>query len=314
MIRKYCITFNYRIFIIMTSGKKKLEVFFKSQFQVDNTSDLAIKSCLEQFIFGLKVTKVETTTTKSIVKAIVSSNIMDLIREKEENEIADYRKTKSISLVGGYSDFASSPEAIEEKDKEIADLGFKLSKIKKELEDEKLKNEKLMKEGGGTNDLKEMSAMYMTEIQNLTEQLITVDNEKNIIDEKNKELTRQIEIMSLKRVPKISPIKKEDLKPDENYGKLLKEFTSLKEEKEILTLSLKKASSKIIEDEKKINELTSKSNKFENLEESIQTLENENNRLKENLNEKTIDMEYKQKEYIELENAINKLKNNIEKN
>ena len=83
--------------------KKKLEVLFRSYFQTEKNTDVSIKAFLEETISNLKVKSIETYAGKGNVKAVVNSNIVDLLvgtDSAEEGDMMDYKRGKSMSFMG----------------------------------------------------------------------------------------------------------------------------------------------------------------------------------------------------------------------
>jgi hypothetical protein len=58
--------------------KKKVEVLFRLQFFTEKTDKKDIQTYLEGNILNLKVNTIETQTDKSLVKAFVVSNLIEL--------------------------------------------------------------------------------------------------------------------------------------------------------------------------------------------------------------------------------------------
>ena len=273
----------------MKSSKKRLEVLFKSNFQIDKTSETEIKNFLENKIPGLSIKNIETYSSKSNVKAVIISNIMDILgNNDEESDIGDYRRGKSVSLIGVAPNFGDNSVILEEKDREIADLGMKLSKVTKELSDEKEKTKKLTESNGTKNEIQEISAMYQVEIKNLTDQLEFVDIERGKLEDKNRELSRQLEIMSLKHgnksKTKIIPTglfhDDASIQTEEDYESALKEFAKLKEEKQSLENHLASVTLKIMAEQEKVEKIMVKANMANTLKREVENLENEKENLK----------------------------------
>eukprot|EP01022_Parablepharisma_sp_SALTPOND_P014562 TRINITY_DN1994_c0_g1_i1.p1 TRINITY_DN1994_c0_g1~~TRINITY_DN1994_c0_g1_i1.p1 ORF type:complete len:946 (+),score=176.55 TRINITY_DN1994_c0_g1_i1:17851-20688(+) len=307
-----------KIYYIMALPKRRLEVLFKAHFQVDKTVDSAIRAYLEETISGIKIKTIETYPTKGSVKAVVTSNIVDLLlgsETTEDSDIMEYRRGKSVSFMGALPGYLSSPSTdsaeLEAKEKEITELGLKMSKLKKEMADLKSHNEALekqLKAAKSQGNFEEMVVMFQQQIATLSQQIESVDTEKSKLEQRNKILTQQVQEMTQKLA-----IRKETQtitggKGDENVRLQLDALEALisqkqkqfEEEKLALQDKVAAMSLKILAEQEKTEHIIKKAKMADGLEKAVGGLEKEKETLAASLKTKEKEVAAKEKAYNEV--------------
>eukprot|EP01022_Parablepharisma_sp_SALTPOND_P004374 TRINITY_DN120179_c0_g1_i1.p2 TRINITY_DN120179_c0_g1~~TRINITY_DN120179_c0_g1_i1.p2 ORF type:complete len:536 (-),score=119.18 TRINITY_DN120179_c0_g1_i1:2764-4371(-) len=218
-----------------TATKKKLEVLFKAYFHCDSHTEASIKNMLEATIPKLKVKSLEIYEGKSVVKAVVSSNIIDLV--------CPVPGTKERSFSEELSNVSQVP-----------------------AEDSKEKLEQEIKEQ------KNIIKLFQEQVASMSSQVEVLDMEKTVLTKENQSLNEKIKGLmqklaartGIKEVLEKVPGKK----GKENFQKHLEAVEKLIIEKQ------KAVEEERTEYEEKINELNVKSlAEKEKLEEKIDKLE-----------------------------------------
>eukprot|EP00826_Nyctotherus_ovalis_P058458 TRINITY_DN8034_c0_g2_i8.p1 TRINITY_DN8034_c0_g2~~TRINITY_DN8034_c0_g2_i8.p1 ORF type:complete len:189 (+),score=38.56 TRINITY_DN8034_c0_g2_i8:149-715(+) len=120
----------------MKAENKKVEVLLKVNLVMEKVSKESVKQYLEQTIPGLEISSVNIQSAKPYTKAVVASNAFELLLGSNQ---AVYRQSRNASVIGGPSNSFSSSSNSEGKTKEIVELEQQLRKVRRELEEEKLK-------------------------------------------------------------------------------------------------------------------------------------------------------------------------------
>lgn len=124
----------------MASPRKKLEVLFKTDFPVDKSTNIEIKEFLEKTIPQIAIKNIEIVAGKNTVKALVTSNILNLLTgtktSSEEGDLGSKRRATVMGILPGAADLLATAK-LEEKEKEIAQLQAEIGKLKEELDKEK---------------------------------------------------------------------------------------------------------------------------------------------------------------------------------
>ncbi len=278
----------------MAATKKKLEVLFKAYFQFDKTTESAIKDYLQGHITGLKIKAIETFPGKSSVKAVITSNVANiLLGEEIEEPPADYRRMSMLVPSQGFG-MPSAPsneeteKELAEKGKQISDLRFQLKKTGDELELTRTKCQELQKrlddekaKAGKDSQLDDMRKVLMEQIGTLSQQLEGVDNEKSKLERHNKELAARLEDATKKLSIKMemNSIKAKDTTADQQL-EAMEELISNKqkkfeEEKQELQDKLAVMSIKLLAEQEKTEKVIDKASKAENLDKAVSALEKE---------------------------------------
>ena len=225
-------------------SKSKIEVLFKSFFQMEKTTNDAIKQYLEDTLLGIKIKTIESFSVKGKTKTLVTSNLVPLLTGSEEYNQEDYQRgTSFINAV------KESNETLE------------LSKLKKELAELKIENENLIKELGSSKDAKKDIEMLQGAIQGLTKQLEIVDMEKSEIEEENEKLQKEVERLRTKiQLNEELNFKKG---PQEDFALKIEAYEELirqkqqqfVEEKQALQDNISKMALKIIDEQKETEDI-----------------------------------------------------------
>ena len=158
----------------MVVTKKKLEVLFKAFFQEDKSTDTEIKKLLENKIEGLKIKSIETYPGKGTTKAVVNSNVVDILTGVKEPNAENFMHDKSKSFLGNIHGMHDSiqPVDLEMKEKEIEELKADISKLRNE--DEK--------------KFKEITEIFQQQIIEISHEIERLDNEKATVEKQNQGL------------------------------------------------------------------------------------------------------------------------------
>ena len=299
-------------------SKKRIEALFKANFQVDNVTDQAVKKYLEDAIPGLKIKNIEIYPGKSHNKAVIASNIIDLLMGTDLNaEPEFYGRGQSVS-------FIERPQLdikTNEDMKEINELGIKLSEAKKEIAKLKEENNKLAKQGSPTKNNEEDVKMLQSQIQGLTSQLEVFDMERCELEEKNNGLEK--EIASLKKTIELRTELKEFINDEgdgeftrmTSYEKLFSQKQQeFEEEKAILQEKLSSMSVKFLDEQEKNADIKKKVVLADTLIDENKNLKEQNVKQEEEIQEKNKMIEDLNNKIQSLEETINKNEENIKKN
>eukprot|EP00829_Urostomides_striatus_P018460 TRINITY_DN6696_c0_g1_i1.p1 TRINITY_DN6696_c0_g1~~TRINITY_DN6696_c0_g1_i1.p1 ORF type:complete len:214 (-),score=70.29 TRINITY_DN6696_c0_g1_i1:40-681(-) len=185
----------------MNASKKKLEVLFKAIFQADKATESEIRKFLESTIDGIKIKTVEIFPGKAGAKAVVTSNVVDLLTgetKPEDSSPGNYVRMKSQSFMGALPGLPSGPDPIEleMREKEIQQLSSELSKLKKELAD--AKKELANSKKNSAVPSQDIAQMFQQQITNMSQEVERLDNEKTKVEKLNKALKEQIEELKQK--------------------------------------------------------------------------------------------------------------------
>lgn len=291
----------------MNAGKKKLEVLFKAFFQADKTSEAEIRKFLEGKIDGIKIKSIETFTGKTGVRAVVTSNVVDILTgeiKTEDSSPGNYVRMKSQSFMGGFPGLPTGPDPIEleMKEKEIQQLSSELSKIKKELADAKKEVDECKKHP--PIPMQDISQMFQQQITDMSHQVETLDNEKTKLDKINKALKDQID--ELKQKLEMRNEADAKFKGGDNTNKsraqadaaealLLDKQKQFKEEKEVLEDKLAQLNLKVMLAQESSDKIAKEAELGRTLKESVGELQKEKDRLAKELQEKIEQIENEQK-------------------
>jgi len=293
----------------MNAQKTKLEVLFRTYFQTDVINEDAIKKYLEKSIPGLKVKSIKTYDSKTSAKAIISSNLIDLLLDHDYN-YENQRRETTVSLVGGGSKEFDAPEA-----KEISALEKQITLLKKQLAEEMNRAKSETK-----NNTQEMNNILQAEIKCLTEQLEIVDIERGKLEDRNKELTRQVETLNLKQgrsKHKSSTVSSKhkttvSVQTEEDYVEALEELERLKKENKLYKEKTAELGLRDMEREEELNSVKYNASLAETLKKSIEDLEKEKNIINEELQANLKELEDKRQECKESKEIIMILEKNLE--
>jgi chromosome segregation ATPase len=292
----------------MNSQKTKLEVLFRTYFQTDVINEDTIKKYLEKSIGGLKVKSIKTYDSKNNAKAIISSNLIELLLDSEPNNVLQRRAT-FVSFVGGASKEFDVSEV-----KQASDLEEQITLSRKQLAEEINRAKPETK-----NNRQEMTTILQTEIKCLTEQLESADIERAKLEDRNKELIRQVEILNLKQVRNKHKNNGISLKhktavsvqTEKEYAEMLEESERLKEENKLYKEKTAELGLRDMEREEELNSVKSNASLAETLKKSIEDLEKEKNVITEELQANLKELEEKRRECKESEERIMVLKKDL---
>ncbi len=287
----------------MTATKKKLEVLFKANFPaLDKPSDSAIRTYLEGAIVGIKIRSIETYAGKGSVKAVVTSNIADMLTGSESTEDSEsfnsgYVRGKSMSVLGSIpgfvppgTDSSSDAKELAERSKEASDLRLQLRKLEAEFDTMKKRSEQQTK--SAEEAAAEMNKMLQEQVGVLSRQLESVDNEKSRLEHLNRELSvktqDQEQRLAIRRATSMP-----GSAASGTIGQLeaMEELVSnnkkkFEDEKQELQDKLAMMSIKLLSEQEKTETIIFKSNKADNLEKAVTALEKEKQELAANLHTK----------------------------
>ncbi len=187
--------------------KKKLEVLFRAKFDIDRVTDAAIKAFLEESIAGLRVKSLETYEAKGGTKAVVSSNLLEILLDPERRPPASVAKLVS-TVIGHYS--PNNPTLLEQtpggedEDKEndprrmnrlaraeVAEaVKTELEKLKRELSESQAKLLVCDKKGKASEEILEL---FKVQVASMSKQIEELDNEKSKLDKQNKLMLGQLQ-------------------------------------------------------------------------------------------------------------------------
>jgi len=283
-------------------SKSKIEVLFKSYFQVEKITNDAIKQHLEDTLLGIKIKTIEIFSVKNKTKALVTSNLVPLLTGSEEYNQEDYQRATSFI------------NAVKESDETL-----ELSKLKKKLAELKIENENLIKELGSSKDAQKDIEMLHGAIQGLKKQLEVVDMEKSEIEGENERL--QTEVKKLKIKTQLSEeanallfkerksLRKgsqEDLASKmEAYEELIRQKQEqFLEEKQALEDNISNMTLRLINEQEKTEDIKKKAKLVDEMEQKLKIINDENERLSHDLKAKKLELEKITTQFTESNNRL----------
>jgi chromosome segregation ATPase len=289
----------------MKGKNSKVEVLFKAVFMMQDPSKDGVKSFLEQTIEGLKVKSTEVHSGKTSYKALVSSNLITLITGQDsfDDTTAGVERTKTFYVAGNSSLMKETPVSLEEKEKELSEMGASVSKLRKELSDAKNKEAEL------TSTME----IFQEQLNHTSVRIGELDNEKGRLEEDNKILKEEIERLNMKIETKTraifsggeedSDLSKEHAALETMFKIKIKEY---EEDKRTLQDQIGLMSLKILAEKDRADQFIKKAEMAEVLQQSVAPLEAENKSLKETSEAKDEEMAEKERRLKETTSELEK--------
>eukprot|EP00826_Nyctotherus_ovalis_P015921 TRINITY_DN14569_c0_g2_i6.p1 TRINITY_DN14569_c0_g2~~TRINITY_DN14569_c0_g2_i6.p1 ORF type:complete len:577 (+),score=169.14 TRINITY_DN14569_c0_g2_i6:23-1732(+) len=252
------------IIILMTAGKKSLEVNFKASLWMEKVTNESVKAYLELVIPGLKVTSVELQTAKVPIKAIVSSNALKILLGIEGNKAGlDYRSGKSASVIGNLS----SHNPPNENSRQMVELKGEIARLKKELHKsgEKEQEEEEIRKTNAASE-REMKILQ-DHLQDLIQQFTETNNAKAELEEKYEALEVEMKALKHGKVTGTKHKKKMNVNVEE-----CKECVKLRAEKKKMQDNIVEIETRALVDQAAIKGLKEKMEEMSNLENTIKEL------------------------------------------
>jgi DNA repair exonuclease SbcCD ATPase subunit len=191
----------------MVSTKKRMEVLFKVDCPSDKTTEHGIKEYLTHKIAGLHIKQIDIFEAKTVGKALVTSNILELLTGASDEDFQASRHGKSVSFMGALPGFTAGPSALdmEIKEKELAEQGVELSKARKEALELKGELSRMTKELAELKGSKkpgmspeEIKAIFETQIAEMANNIETLDNDKTKLEKELAKKNAEIQELSQK--------------------------------------------------------------------------------------------------------------------
>jgi chromosome segregation ATPase len=272
-------------------SKHKVEVIFRTHFQVENTTSDYIKQYLEETLVGIKIKTIETFSVKGKTKALVTSNLISLLTGTEEYNQEDYQRNPSILNTIKKSD-------------EIAEL--------------KIQNDNLAKKVESHKSIQETINMLYTQIHCLTEQLGIMDMGKCELENKNAMLEKEVKELRIKvhlneELKSLMKGPQEDLfSKMEAYEDLIKQKQKqFADEKQILQDNISTMTLRMLDEQEKTEDIRKKAKLVDEMEQKLKVISDDNERLAHNLKGKELELEKITTQYTECNKQLQALTTNI---
>lgn len=287
----------------MATPKKRLELLFKVNFPIEMSNEEEIRKYLESIITGIKIKSAEIFSGKGNSKAIIKSNIMDILtgNVKGEDDDSSLKKFKSAN---------DKTPGSEMKEQAVIKLNAEIARLKNELADATKIN------------YKDREKMFQEQIMIMSQTIEGLDNEKSKLQKINNAYIEQIEELKQKldiQIELSTLVKEgESLSFEKIHTLLMEKEKKFKEEKANYEDQIAQQKLKIMFAEEKAEKLTKQSELGNTYKEALGNLEKENNELRVNLQIKTENLEQiiaqkveenecLSKKFEEITNEMNKL-------
>lgn len=274
----------------MNPQKTKLEVLFRTFFQASVVNEDTIKKDLEKRIEGLRIKSIKVVDSKANPRAIVTSNILELLIE-HDNSFEIQRRSTIASFIGPelreFSHSGAREKDTEKFEKEIALLKSQLAEEKKKA---------IME-----NVNQSQETILQKQVKYLNEQLEVLYLERIRVEDLNKELTRQVEILKLQQgfkksksvaIPKRNK-ETASVQTDEDYKGALDKLEELRKERDALRDRTAGVILRNMDREEELKNAKAKATLVEALKKSAEDLEMEKNSISRELQVKLKELEEK---------------------
>lgn len=266
----------------MKEKKSKVEVIFKTFFNIPDPTKEGIKSFLEEAIEGLKVKSADVVPGKNNMKALVTSNLGSLLVDQEalDESTSPSEGSRDSPMLRLGMPSRKQQVALEEKDREITDLQLQLGKLRKDLSEAMNREAELVIQ---VETFQEQLGGTSSRIEAVEHERSRLEEENNLLKDEVDRLMTRLENRSLANITEDSTEADLGMQVKALEDLLEQRTRELNEDKKALQGQLGLMSLKILTEKDRADMFINKAEMYDSLEQSVAPMEAENKNLKEEL-------------------------------